>query len=186
VGTGIAVIASATFFAALQQRTATAVVPRGDRSALSAAAPSAASGNVPIDSVPSTLPPLVAEPEAVVGRPADSGSVAEVPIPATPLAAEGVPVARAPDDASQVPVDSLVELGRRVYVEQRCSACHSIAGEGSPRSPLDGVGARLTAEQIRLWVVDPRAARPGVRKPDFADLPPREIDALVAFMQSLR
>jgi mono/diheme cytochrome c family protein len=82
--------------------------------------------------------------------------------------------------------DTLLARGERVYREQQCGACHSIAGVGSPRSPLDGVGSRLTADRIRLWIVDPQAARPGIRKPAYDDLPPADLEALVAYMQSLR
>ena len=90
----------------------------------------------------------------------------------------------APRAAPQVP-DSVLAAGREVYEEQDCSVCHSIAGEGSPRYPLDGVGSRLDADEIRLWIVDPQEARPGVRKPAFDDLPDPEVDALVAYLQSL-
>jgi mono/diheme cytochrome c family protein len=82
--------------------------------------------------------------------------------------------------------DTILARGRGVYAEQGCAACHSIAGAGSPRSPLDGVGARLSSEQIRLWIVDPQAARPGVRKPAYDDLSPADLRALVAYLRSLR
>lgn len=85
----------------------------------------------------------------------------------------------------QVP-DSIIQAGHAVYEEANCAACHSIAGVGSPRSPLDGVGERLTAERIRLWIVDPQAAQPGVRKPAFDDLPEADLDALVAYLQTLK
>lgn len=96
---------------------------------------------------------------------------------------ETAPLAAAADTL-QVP-DSILQAGRAVYEEESCSVCHSIAGVGSPRSPLDGVGERLTAEQIRLWIVDPQAIQPGVRKPAFDDLPVAEVDALVAYLQTL-
>ena len=81
--------------------------------------------------------------------------------------------------------DSVVMAGRAVYGEQSCAVCHSIAGEGSPRSPLDGVGSRLSPEEIRLWIVDPQSMRPGVPKPSFDELPEDDVDALVAYLQTL-
>lgn len=87
--------------------------------------------------------------------------------------------------AIQVP-DTLVERGKRVYDELRCAACHSVAGQGNPRYPLDGVGSRLSREEIRLWIVDPQEIRPGVRKPAYDDLEPEEENALIAYMQSLK
>jgi len=85
----------------------------------------------------------------------------------------------------QTAPDTLVAMGRRLYDREGCAACHSIARVGSPRSPLDGVGSRLTAEELRLWIVDPQAMRPGIRKPAYDDLPEEEVEALVAFMASL-
>jgi mono/diheme cytochrome c family protein len=82
--------------------------------------------------------------------------------------------------------------GETVYAEQKCSVCHSIAGKGNPRGSLDGVGARLSAEDIRQWIVNPQemAARTkSDRKPPmrgYSHLPPADVDALVAYLQTLR
>ncbi len=84
----------------------------------------------------------------------------------------------------------LVELGQRVYAEQDCARCHSIAGRGNPRSPLDGVGARLSAAEIRRWIAPSR--EPDALSDSFqarhANLtltePQRE--ALVAYLRNLR
>lgn len=88
-------------------------------------------------------------------------------------------------DTVAVPSEEELALGRRVYAENRCARCHSIEGEGGRRSALDGVGSRLTREEIRLWIVDPQRIGPGVRKPSY-DLPARELEALIGYMQSLR
>jgi len=110
--------------------------------------------------------------------------------PETPPAAEET----SPADRTEPPATPQVsdpshefrwETGKRVYREQRCSRCHSIAGEGSPRYPLDGVGSRLTAEVLRIWIVAPQTLRPGIRKPSYDDLPAEELDALVDYLQSL-
>lgn len=87
-----------------------------------------------------------------------------------------------PDEA----VDPLVERGWTVYQAERCSSCHSIAGHGSPRFPLDGVAGRLTPAELRLWVVDPQQMRPGVRKQPYDHLSDEEVEALVAFLEVLR
>jgi mono/diheme cytochrome c family protein len=88
---------------------------------------------------------------------------------------------------------ALVEKGKALYAAQKCSMCHSIAGVGKKTLPLDGVGARLSAEDIRLWFTDPVAAAKkanSTKKPvmpvKFAKLPAADIDALVAYMQSLK
>lgn len=91
------------------------------------------------------------------------------------------------EDASPEAVEpgALVARGERIYQEQRCSRCHSIAGEGGRRGSLDGVGDRLTTDELRLWVVAPQKIRPGVRKPDYDHLPPRDVEALVAYLRTL-
>jgi len=81
--------------------------------------------------------------------------------------------------------DTLLAFGRKVYDEEGCAACHSIAGVGGRRSALDGVGSRLPRDTIRLWIVNPQAVRPGIRKPAYADLSQERLEALVVFMESL-
>ena len=36
--------------------------------------------------------------------------------------------------------------GQQVYAAQHCSMCHSIAGKGNPKTPLDDVGSKMTAD----------------------------------------
>ena len=88
---------------------------------------------------------------------------------------------------------ALVAKGEKVYAAQKCSMCHSVAGKGGKSSPLDGVGTKLTAEQIHEWIVEPVAMAKKVgstKKPPMAKkydkLPKGDIDALVAYMQSLK
>jgi mono/diheme cytochrome c family protein len=85
-----------------------------------------------------------------------------------------------------------IERGQKVYVTQKCSTCHSIAGKGNKKGPLDEVGSKLTAEEIRLWIVDApemtkkaKATRKPVMK-SYEKLPKEDVDALVAYMQSLK
>ena len=46
--------------------------------------------------------------------------------------------------------------GEAVYAEQKCSLCHSIAGKGNAKGSLDGVGKKLSAEEIKQWIVNPK------------------------------
>lgn len=85
-----------------------------------------------------------------------------------------------------------VEHGMKVYAAQKCHVCHSIEGKGQKKGPLDGVGSKLTEEEIRLWLVD----APGMtkktkstRKPlmkNYKHLSQEDIEALVAYMVSLK
>lgn len=85
---------------------------------------------------------------------------------------------------------ALVEAGRRVYDREDCAACHSIAGAGNPRSPLDRAGARHDQEALRRWILgDGEAAsalprRVAHAKEEYRQLPAEDLDALVAYLRS--
>jgi mono/diheme cytochrome c family protein len=86
-----------------------------------------------------------------------------------------------------------VKRGQEVYTAQKCQICHSISGKGSKANPLDGVGAKLSAGDIREWIVHPTemtAKVKSTKKPPmpnkYGSLPAADIDALVAYMQSLK
>ena len=83
--------------------------------------------------------------------------------------------------------------GQEVYAAQKCQTCHSIAGKGSKTNPLDGVGAKLSADETRQWIVNPTdmaAKAKSQKKPPmpnkYGKLPAADIDGLVAYMQSLK
>ena len=84
------------------------------------------------------------------------------------------------------------EKGAAVYAAQKCMTCHSIAGKGQAKGPLDGVGTKLTADEIRAWIVTPADMTKkanATRKPPmraYPKLPAEELDALVAYMASLK
>jgi mono/diheme cytochrome c family protein len=81
--------------------------------------------------------------------------------------------------------------GAKIYAAQKCSICHSIAGVGNKKLPLDGVGATLTEDQIREWLVAPleaaKKANSTIKPPmkSFASLAKPDLDALVGYMKSL-
>jgi mono/diheme cytochrome c family protein len=83
--------------------------------------------------------------------------------------------------------------GAAVYTAQKCQICHAIAGKGSKANPLDGVGAKLSADDIKQWIthpVDAAAKAKSTKKPPmpakYGSLPAADLDALVAYMQSLK
>ena len=108
-----------------------------------------------------------------------------LPVVALTLAVAMVPsLASAGQDAKR---------GQEVYAAQKCQGCHAIGGKGYKANPLDGVGAKLSAADTRAWIVTPKdmatkaqsKAKPPM--PDrYAKLPAADIDALVAYMQSLK
>ena len=88
---------------------------------------------------------------------------------------------------------ALIKRGQEVYSAQKCQMCHAIAGKGSKMNPLDGVGKKLSADDIRKWIVDPVAMTKqtgSTKKPPmpakYAKLPAADLDALVAYMESLK
>jgi mono/diheme cytochrome c family protein len=88
------------------------------------------------------------------------------------------------------------DKGLKVYTDQKCSTCHSIGGHGNAKGPLDDVGKKLTADEIRQWIVDPAAMTAkskSERKPAMTmiaaklkALPKADVDALVAYLSSLK
>ena len=113
-----------------------------------------------------------------------------LPVTALALAmamAMAVPAAAARQD------EALVKKGQEVYTAQKCSICHAVAGKGNKQNPLDGIGKKLSADEIRQWITNPTemtAKTKSTKKPPmpnkYGKLPAAEIDALVAYMQSLK
>jgi mono/diheme cytochrome c family protein len=87
---------------------------------------------------------------------------------------------------------SAAAQGQQVFEAQKCSLCHSVAGKGNAKGPLDGVGAKYSAADLKLWITDPATMSKkhnASRKPpmkSFASLPAADVDALVAYLQTLK
>lgn len=98
------------------------------------------------------------------------------------LAVSGVASAQTPAEAA----------GQKVYVAQKCAVCHSVAGQGNKKGPLDGVGVKLSADEMRQWIVNAPAMAVKAkadRKPPmkaFPNMPKDELDSVVAYLQSLK
>lgn len=88
--------------------------------------------------------------------------------------------------------DAKVEKGKQVYTDQKCSMCHSIAGKGNAKGALDDIGSKLSAAEIKQWIVDPKTMAEKAkaeRKPAmkaYASLPAADLEALVAYLESLK
>ena len=81
--------------------------------------------------------------------------------------------------------------GEKVYADQKCSMCHSIGDKGNKKGPLDGVGSKYSADELKQWVVDAKGMTvktKALRKPEMKNyaLPKGDVDALVAYMQTLK
>jgi cytochrome c2 len=89
--------------------------------------------------------------------------------------------------------DKAAERGLQVFTAQKCNVCHSIAGKGKKNGPLDDVGSRLSAAEIKQWLVDPIAMAAkrepkSTRKPPMKKkaIPADEIEALVVLLAGLK
>lgn len=100
--------------------------------------------------------------------------------------------------AATVPVqdDALVEQGIALYDKYSCDKCHRIGRRGARKGPLDGVGSKLTEEEIRNWFVNPAEMEAQMEEPptgsnsmantlDRRPLAEEEVDALTAYMLTL-
>ena len=92
--------------------------------------------------------------------------------------------------ATPAAAQATAEKGAAVYAAQKCSMCHSLDGKGAAKGPLDKVGSKLSADEIREWIVHPAEMTKktnATRKPPmraYPNLPKEDLDALVAFMVS--
>ena len=86
-----------------------------------------------------------------------------------------------------------VEKGKEIYAAQKCKMCHSIDGVGNKKGSLDDVGNKYSLEDLKAWIVNPvemtkktEAKRSPKMKNKYDDLSAEEVDALVAYMASLK
>ena len=88
-----------------------------------------------------------------------------------------------------------IALGAKLFATNKCTQCHAIEGKGTAvakKGPLDGVGDKLSEDEIRQWIVDApgmtkktKATRKPIMK-NYDKLPKEDVDALVAYMKSLK
>lgn len=121
-------------------------------------------------------------------QPAAAAAPADVPA-ATP-AARAAPTPAVAAVPAQLQRDSVA--GRAVFVKAGCERCHSVAGVGSRRYPLDGVGARRSAASLRAWMLGEGAVRDSLSpsavraKEAYVRMPAKELDQLLNYLGALR
>jgi mono/diheme cytochrome c family protein len=107
----------------------------------------------------------------------------------TPAAEHPVQQPGATPDLAAQPNDSLA--GLQVYQKSGCARCHSVAGTGNPRNPLDGTGSRRTPAELRAWTTGAKAVEDSLSpsalraKRAYAQMPEAEMRALVAYLTLL-
>jgi mono/diheme cytochrome c family protein len=98
------------------------------------------------------------------------------------LSAAGAASAAAQDAKTQ---------GEKVFAAQKCTLCHSVGGKGNSKGPLDEVGGKLPAGDIREWITDAKAMTAktkATRKPEMKayTLPKEDVDVLVAYLSAMK
>lgn len=82
--------------------------------------------------------------------------------------------------------------GKQLFADNKCGVCHSIDGTGNKKGPLDDVGAKMSAADIREWITsapEMAAKAKADRKPPmkaYSDLSKADVDDLVAYLQTLK
>lgn len=81
--------------------------------------------------------------------------------------------------------------GQKVFTDQKCALCHSVAGKGNTKGSLDNIGGKLSPDDIRAWITDAKGmtAKSGAtRKPAMKEytLAKDDVDALVAYLSALK
>ena len=78
---------------------------------------------------------------------------------------------------------AILFVGALVLQNKQCRNCHALDGHGGRRGPeLDGVATRQTRDQLIRQVIQGSGNMPAYGK----NLSPAEVNALVAFLQTLR
>ncbi len=81
--------------------------------------------------------------------------------------------------------------GEKLFIDQKCTLCHSVAGKGNQKGVMDDVGSKLSAADIRAWITDSKGmtAKSGAtRKPEMKQytLAKDDVDSLVAYLVTLK
>ena len=116
--------------------------------------------------------------------------------------------AESPDDFSTwadanaaeaiAPDNQLLQNGQSVFLTQSCASCHTIAGVSehtdvgpdlthfAGRAFIGGGVVENTDANLEAWLRDPAAIKPGVLMPGFNNLSDDDIEALLAYLRSLK
>jgi cytochrome c oxidase subunit 2 len=91
--------------------------------------------------------------------------------------------------------DSVEGQGRAVFEAKGCAGCHTVTGFSRgkvgpdlthlySRQTFAGASLDLNADNLRRWLHNPPAVKPGARMPNL-ELTPQEITQLIAYLQTL-
>jgi cytochrome c oxidase subunit 2 len=96
-----------------------------------------------------------------------------------------------------VSVSAAASQGQRIFETTACINCHTVAGTPAngrfgpdlthlmSRDTIAAGAASNTAENLRLWILNPNAIKPGSLMPAM-ELNDQDLDALTAYLETLR
>ena len=76
--------------------------------------------------------------------------------------------------------------GKEVYAKEKCQLCHSIAGVGGKMSKLDGVGAKLKADEIKKWIKTPKEMKADAKMKAYSTIADKDLEDLTAYLLTLK
>jgi cytochrome c553 len=89
-----------------------------------------------------------------------------------------------------------IDKGKALFssVSPKCTMCHAVAGVGNAKHPLDGVGSKLSADDIKAWIRTPQEmaakakseVKPPMQPYSTEKLSDQDLSALVAYLSSLK
>jgi mono/diheme cytochrome c family protein len=93
--------------------------------------------------------------------------------------------------AAPAAAEDAKDQGEKLFADQKCTLCHSIGGKGNAKGPLDDVGGKLSADDIRAWITDAKgmtAKTKAPRKPEMKayTLAKADVDALVVYLSAMK
>jgi cytochrome c2 len=88
--------------------------------------------------------------------------------------------------AAAFSLDASMEHGKEVYETQKCGLCHSISGGGGKRLTLDGVGSKLSSDEIKKWIRAPKEMKANTTMKPYPNLPDKDLNDLTSYLLSLK
>ena len=89
-----------------------------------------------------------------------------------------------------------IEKGKTLFstVSPKCTMCHAIGGQGNAKHPLDGIGSKLSADDIKAWIRTPKEMAAKAKSEEKPPMQPyaveklsdQDLGALVAYLTSLK
>jgi mono/diheme cytochrome c family protein len=77
--------------------------------------------------------------------------------------------------------------GKKVYMTYRCAECHSINGAGGSGGPnLTYVGSKRSREFLHAQIREPKKINSNTNMPSFKEMPEKDMDALLDYLQSMK